>query len=443
MTTHVNLNGVHELAITSTVNSVVVSAGVVTIDLAGGGSGSVTTFSAGTLSPLFTTSVANPTTTPALSFTLDTQSANLVFAGPNTGMAAAPTFRSLGTADIPDLSGTYQLFSAKDQINGYAGLDGSTLLKTAEFPALIGDVTSTAGGVTTKVVAIQNVAVDPTGPTDTQVLSYSASGSHWTPTSLSALGGANASQLRGINLAASTATPYPFTLLYYNKTNNDWELHTEAEKIHSWMAIGVTALTTVGQFHGCIPSVVLTNAAAANVAVNATEPQGISYTTTNTLGTNKAIFRLNFGTASIFSLGTLRVASFKLKLNQTTASFRIWVGLSDAPGFSASDTPAANMAAFRYSTGTDTFWTGYCATDATHFSVSTSGSVSPNTSIHEFQISYDGTNVNFYIDGTLAGSVSSNLPATSTPMDAFIYFDNNGVANSKAVTLYSISVTDI
>lgn len=82
------------------------------------GSGTVTSFSAGNLSPLFTTSVATASTTPALSFLLSTQSANLVFAGPTTGAAAAPTFRSLVAADIPSLSyiGTSLMTTAGDII---------------------------------------------------------------------------------------------------------------------------------------------------------------------------------------------------------------------------------------------------------------------------------------------------------------------------------------
>lgn len=79
---------------------------------AGTGVGTVTSFSSGDLSPLFTTSVATATTTPALSFTISTQAANLVFAGPASGGVVAPTFRSLVAADIPDISGTYQLLDA-------------------------------------------------------------------------------------------------------------------------------------------------------------------------------------------------------------------------------------------------------------------------------------------------------------------------------------------
>src|SRR5216684_7350030 len=55
------------------------------------GAGNVTSFSSGNLSPLFTTSVATATTTPALSFTLSTAAANTVF-GNDTGSTAAPHF---------------------------------------------------------------------------------------------------------------------------------------------------------------------------------------------------------------------------------------------------------------------------------------------------------------------------------------------------------------
>lgn len=58
---------------------------------AGSGSGTVTDFSAGDLSPLFTTSVATSTTTPALTFSLTNAGANTYF-GNATGGAAAPSY---------------------------------------------------------------------------------------------------------------------------------------------------------------------------------------------------------------------------------------------------------------------------------------------------------------------------------------------------------------
>ena len=69
-----------------------------------GGSGTVTNFTAGTLSPLFTTSVATSTTTPALTFALSNAAANTLF-GNFTGTSAGdqpsglshPALWSVGT----------------------------------------------------------------------------------------------------------------------------------------------------------------------------------------------------------------------------------------------------------------------------------------------------------------------------------------------------------
>jgi hypothetical protein len=58
------------------------------------GSGTVTSFSAGTLSPLFVTSVATATTTPALSFSLSDFSADNIF-GNFTGSSAAPSTQAI------------------------------------------------------------------------------------------------------------------------------------------------------------------------------------------------------------------------------------------------------------------------------------------------------------------------------------------------------------
>lgn len=97
-------NGQNAFVAGTNITFVTLPSGLILIS-AGGlpGSGTVTSFSAGTLSPLFTTSVATATTTPALSFSLSTHTANTVFSGPSSGGAAAPTFRSLVAGDIPAL----------------------------------------------------------------------------------------------------------------------------------------------------------------------------------------------------------------------------------------------------------------------------------------------------------------------------------------------------
>ena len=70
------------------------------------GAGTVTSVAL-SLPNIFTVSGSPVTSSGTLSATLATQTANQVFAGPTTGSSAAPAFRSLVAADIPDLSATY------------------------------------------------------------------------------------------------------------------------------------------------------------------------------------------------------------------------------------------------------------------------------------------------------------------------------------------------
>jgi hypothetical protein len=119
----------------------------------GGGSGTVTTFSSGNLSPIFSTSVANPTSTPALSFSLSTQSGNLIFASPD-GTTGAPTFRSIVAADLPSsvvtLTGAQSITNKKLgslTSNGFvktSGGDGTLSVDTSTY--LTGNQNITVSG---------------------------------------------------------------------------------------------------------------------------------------------------------------------------------------------------------------------------------------------------------------------------------------------------------
>lgn len=77
------------------------------LGVGGTGTGTVTSFSSGGLAPLFSTSVSTPTSTPSLSFSLTSQNANVIFGGPSSGAAAAPSFRALVPADVPSVFPTF------------------------------------------------------------------------------------------------------------------------------------------------------------------------------------------------------------------------------------------------------------------------------------------------------------------------------------------------
>lgn len=85
----------------ATANSSTLLATTAFVKAQGYGVGSVTTFSAANIGGIATASVTNPTSTPALTFTLEAQAANTVWAGPATGSNAAPTFRALVASDLP------------------------------------------------------------------------------------------------------------------------------------------------------------------------------------------------------------------------------------------------------------------------------------------------------------------------------------------------------
>jgi hypothetical protein len=116
--------------------------------------GQVNTISYSVPAGVFTSSV---TGTSAVSITLGlgTQTANTVWAGPTTGSAAGPTFRSLVSADIPNIaiSQVTSLQSALDSKMTYSLNDGEIFIGSiANAPAmktLSGDVTMTREGVVT------------------------------------------------------------------------------------------------------------------------------------------------------------------------------------------------------------------------------------------------------------------------------------------------------
>jgi len=118
------------------------------------GVGSVTSVGL-TVPSILSVSGSPITTSGTLAVTLANQNANLVFAGPGTGSAAAPTFRSLVAADIPSLSGTYLplaggtltgnlLFSADNTYD--IGASAATRPRTGYFGTSVSAPTFTVTG---------------------------------------------------------------------------------------------------------------------------------------------------------------------------------------------------------------------------------------------------------------------------------------------------------
>jgi hypothetical protein len=139
------------------------------------GSGTVMDFSAGNLSPLFTTSVATSTTTPALTFSLTNATGGTVF-GNNTGSSAAPAYTAVPVLGI---AGT-----TKGTI-GFAGnTSGVVIVQPAAAAGTWSLTLPTTGGTNNYVLTTNGSGVTTwTDPNTiiTGVTSFSAGSTGFTP----------------------------------------------------------------------------------------------------------------------------------------------------------------------------------------------------------------------------------------------------------------------
>lgn len=138
-----------------------------------GGTGTVSNFSAGDLSPLFTTTEATTTTTPVLSFALTDAPANSFF-GNTTNGATAPSYNT--ASNLSSVAGS----------------------ATATTPVTISGGSNALVNAAGATVAVNNTAplwnanqlngtgVAATTPTNGQVLTYNSTTSTWAPATVAA-----------------------------------------------------------------------------------------------------------------------------------------------------------------------------------------------------------------------------------------------------------------
>lgn len=94
-----------------------------TISAAGSGGGVLSSvgLADNSTTPIYTVGSSPLTSNGSLSITLNTQTANKVFAGPTTGAAAQPTFRTLVAADIPLTPANPSATAGLTAVNGSTG----------------------------------------------------------------------------------------------------------------------------------------------------------------------------------------------------------------------------------------------------------------------------------------------------------------------------------
>jgi hypothetical protein len=212
--------------------------------------------------------------------------------------------------------------------------------------------------------------------------------------------------------------------------------------IVGFKAYGVTTLSSLVLGYGGTPFV-SAGGTITTVAPTATLPVAIRVPTASAANNGAALSpnTTSLGTSSLASIKSLK---FNIRLVAIT-NVAMWIGLTDpllsssiVTAFKNNNTPNQNFVGFRFSTkASDPAWMCITQTDSTHQTANTSGSGADTTSMHEFEIQYDGTNAVFYVDGVQVGSQSGTIPASSVIMSPFLQIDNVNTANIASYDLYS------
>jgi hypothetical protein len=198
------------------------------------------------LPSMFNVTTPTVTTSGTLTATLNTQNANLVFAGPAAGAAAVPTFRALTAADLPAnvfiQNTTTTQASSNFDISG-SGVIGTTLTVKGLTPGSIpyvgtGDVISENNGQLFWDATKSLLGIGTGSPVNKVEISG--------PPSTAAPFSANTSGLRLTNLATATPAAATSKVLSINSTGD--VILTDNPATTNWLTGGNTATAT--QFLG-------------------------------------------------------------------------------------------------------------------------------------------------------------------------------------------------
>lgn len=185
-----------------------------------------------------------------------------------------------------------------------------------------------------------------------------------------------------------------------------------------------------------------------------------AFVSLTTSGTNSALLdatgsyiqQLNSGSTNNFSNALSSAArtnrnclpdiTFAIKTYTDITNMRLWLGVSSVDPSSESNPASAHMAAFRYDTGVDAtaFWR-VCTKDGTTMNAqATTAAITADTR-YEGRVAFPDLNTAaFYLNGSLVGTSTTNLPAAATGL-LVVASCTNLAASARALRWASIDLT--
>lgn len=324
----------------------------------------------------------------------------------------------------------------------YPGAQGKPIAG-ADLPALTGDVTTVGAAAT--VVQMRGKAIAASVGTagvgqDGYILSWQNGNNDIELVAPSAVSGLSADKIRAKNV--STRAPLVGDTLVFDGTN--WVPTTPF--LYRPMKAVIVNAPSWGTFDGTPtgPSVSAgsTNSVIAATATDAPMLRSATGALADTIAYGTSWHQS--GSINYFTLGCIKHLLIRARMNQST-NVRYWIGhaysAGGAPGTTTfgTDTPAAFFVGFRYSSGTDATIKCVCQTDSTHQTVVDSTISVDTVNTKDFEVVWDGTNVNFYINSTRVAQISTNVPATTQGLGCLILVDNKSTANVRSVDCGYIS----
>jgi hypothetical protein len=408
-----------------------------------GGTGTVTSFSAGNLAPLFTTAVATPTTTPALSFTLNNQTAATVFAGPTSGSPASlPTFRALIVTDLPTV----------DIPHGGTGQITANAAFNALAPAQAGHATQflrTDGANTSWQAPPAQVFTTTSG-----LWNFSTSTSTTTDPGSGNIAFDSATAAGVANLIVSR---YPVTgidgIYYLSSLNLGDSVYVEDRAVvNTWYRFDVNGPATLSansffvvpvKLHpGTSYGVTTVPAAGATMLVEFFLPATDGTVTSVALSTSAASDLLAVGGSPITTAGTLTLGKVSQPARYTyiapsgaagVPTFRLLVA-ADIPGLDASQITTGVFAVARGGTGASTANLAF-------------NNLAPAQSGHTNQfLMTDGTNTSWAAPGAASPTTVSGLwnfdtsTVSSDPGSGVVRFNSATMSSVTALYLAGVPV---